>query len=254
MLERKTKDVRRFTDAPRLEPRTRLAILGVIALIHAGLVVAIIHGLGGVPAVLEKAGLDRSVRTYDVPLTPPPPPPPAPSTTAQEPEGKAAQAAPTARAKAVSAPKARIPIPKMSAAPVSSTGDERKSGAARSGEGTGGGGDGQGTGSGGQGNGAGGTIAVRPSIRSGELNEASDFPTPPGGRQTRSGGSVTVYFTVTVDGRACDCSVARSDVDAATTALVCPLVIRKIRFNPARRSDGTPVVARYGYRVDFRSR
>jgi protein TonB len=74
---------------------------------------------------------------------------------------------------------------------------------------------------------------------------------PEGGRQARFGKRVIVLFTVTTDGRARDCSVAQSNVDAAATALVCPLVIRKIRFNPARRSDGTPVEARYGYRVDF---
>ena len=79
-------------------------------------------------------------------------------------------------------------------------------------------------------------------------------PAPPGGREARFGKSVTVVFTVTPDGRARHCSVARSSVDAEATALVCPLVIRKIRFNPATRGDGTPIEARYGYRVDFRAR
>ena len=92
------------------------------------------------------------------------------------------------------------------------------------------------------------------SVRSGEINQSRDFPIPEGGRSTRFGKSVTVVFTVTVDGRARNCSVANSQVDAETTALVCPLVIERIRFNPATTAEGTPVEARYGYRVDFRAR
>lgn len=252
MVENESSTAARFADAPRITPRARALIVAAILLIHVGLVMAIIRGLGGVSATLQKTGLDRIVSAYDIPL--PPPPPPEPEATTHEAEGRAAAAAPTARAKEVSAPKARIPRPQDTAALVSSTGDQQQSGAAQAGQGTGGGGDGTGTGSGGSGSGAGRGIAVRPSVRSGELNEASDFPLPPGGRQTRFGKSVTVFFTVTTDGHARNCSVAHSEVDPATTASVCPLVIAKIRFNPATRTDGTPVEARYGYRVDFKAR
>jgi protein TonB len=65
---------------------------------------------------------------------------------------------------------------------------------------------------------------------------------------------VTVVFTVTPEGRARDCSVARTSADSATTALVCGKVIEKIRFNPAQTADGRAVASRYGYRVDFRER
>jgi len=65
---------------------------------------------------------------------------------------------------------------------------------------------------------------------------------------------VTVVFTVQPDGRATNCSVARTSADSATTSLVCGLVMEKIRFNPARRQNGDRVAARYGYRVDFRER
>jgi protein TonB len=150
------------------------------------------------------------------------------------------------------APPARIPVRPSDLPEASSTGAEVQSGARDAGEGSGAGGTGAGTGSGAGGSGQGGGIATRPSVQSGSLDQARDFPVPPGGRQTRFGKSVTVYFTVTTDGRARDCSVARSAVDADSAARVCPLVIEKIRFNPARRADGTPVEARYGYRVDFR--
>ena len=95
---------------------------------------------------------------------------------------------------------------------------------------------------------------MRPSVRSGSLDVRRDFPIPQGGREARFGTSVTVFFTVSQDGRARDCSVARSTADADSTALVCGLVIEKIRFNPARNRAGDPVEARYGYRVDFRER
>ena len=97
-------------------------------------------------------------------------------------------------------------------------------------------------------------MAKGPSIRSGSINEARDFPVPEGGRASRFGKSVTVHFTVTTDGRAKNCSVAQTSVDPQTTSLVCGLVTQKIRFNPARTTSGRAVEARYGYRVDFRAR
>ncbi|MBH5321722.1 TonB family protein [Aurantiacibacter sediminis] len=168
-------------------------------------------------------------------------------------EGAAGEEGREATAREVTAPEQ--PLPRPSPAPrASSTGTANASGARREGEGTGAGGNGDGTGSGRRGSGSGGAVAVGPSVRSGELNEARDFPVPEGGRQARFGGSVTVHFTVTTDGRARNCSVASSSVDAATTAQVCPLVVERIRFNPATTAEGTPVEARYGYRVDFRAR
>mgnify|MGYP002628847712 CR=1 FL=1 len=73
----------------------------------------------------------------------------------------------------------------------------------------------------------------------------------PGGRDVRAGTSVTVLFTVGPDGRAYDCSVAQPGPDAQTNALVCPLVVERIRFNPARNAQGEPVAARYGWRQEF---
>ena len=70
----------------------------------------------------------------------------------------------------------------------------------------------------------------------------------------RFGTSVTVVFTVNVDGTASDCSVSVPGPDPATNALLCPLVIERIRFNPARDTDGNAVPARYGWRQDFTRR
>lgn len=152
---------------------------------------------------------------------------------------------------APTSPIERNPEPRPRA---SSTGTATRSGARESGDGTGAQGPGEGTGSGNAGGGQGNGVAVKPTVRSGSLDPRRDFPVPEGGRETRFGTQVTVVFTVTTDGRAKDCSVARSSADARTTSLVCALVIEKIRFNPARTQNGDAVEARYGYRVDFRER
>lgn len=234
---------------PRRKLNWKLIIL--IVLLHlAGL-----YGLARLLApeftasVIEDATslITVTVSTYEEPDAEPSISPPQPD------EGASAEEGREAVAREVAAPEQ--PIPRPAPAPrAASTGTSNDSGAAEQGEGTGAGGPGDGTGSGRRGQGQGGAVAVGPSVRSGELNEARDFPIPEGGRGTRLGKSVTVHFTVTTDGRARDCSVASSQVDAATTARVCPLVMERIRFNPARTAEGRPVEARYGYRVDFRAR
>ncbi len=196
------------------------------------------------------------VSTFTVQVTTPPPPPPKPPEpkVAQKAAGASGEVGKKAVPREAKAPEPRIPISKAPAPKASSTGSADTSGAKDRGTGTGAGGPGTGTGSGAGGNGQGAGIAERPTVRSGEINDSRDFPVPPGGRQTRFGKSVVVSFTVTADGRARDCTVARSTVDPDTTARACPLVVQRIRFNPARRADGTAVESRYGYRVDFTAR
>lgn len=181
-------------------------------------------------------------------------PDPDPVTEPEPDEGAAGAAGEEAVPQPVAGPTSRIernPEPRPRA---SSTGTATRSGARDSGDGTGAQGEGEGTGSGNGGGGQGNGVAVRPSVASGSLDPRRDFPVPEGGREARFGTSVTVVFTVTTGGRARDCSVAQTSADAQTTALVCGLVIEKIRFNPARARNGEPVEARYGYRVDFRER
>lgn len=229
--------------------RPRPALVALIVLLHiVGLyVLARVFA----PATMESverqvvSAVTVTVRTAE----PEPEPEPEPDAGAQGNPGKEAVPKP------VTAPKPKQPIQTPSPAPrATSTGAKNSSGAREAGAGTGAAGTGSGTGSGRGGSGQGGGIATKPSVRSGQINTARDFPVPEGGRQTRFGKSVTVHFTVTTDGRARNCSVASSGVDAETTARVCPLVVERIRFNPAKRADGTPVEARYGYRVQFRER
>ena len=180
--------------------------------------------------------------------------PEEPETPPEPDEGAAGSPGEEAVPQPVTAPNTPIvrnPEPRPQA---SSTGTAQRSGARETGDGTGAEGEGVGTGSGNGGSGQGNGIAVRPSVRSGSLDLRRDFPIPEGGREKRFGTAVTVIFTVTTDGRARNCTVTRSTADAESTALVCGLVIEKIRFNPAQNRAGEAVEARYGYRVDFRER
>lgn len=231
---------------PRRRPR--LALIAAIVAGHLALGVALAHLLAPdfTASVVSRAQsqLTVIVSTYEKE-------PPAP-----EPEPDAGEAGDPGRdavPKPVAAP--TNPLPSPSPVPrAASTGSQDQSGAREDGDGTGASGPGDGTGSGNGGQGRGGGIAAGPSVRSGELNEARDFPVPPGGREARFGRSVIVNFTVGVDGRARDCTVVSNQVDAESAARVCPLVVEKIRFNPATTADGRAVEARYGYRVDFRRR
>lgn len=167
----------------------------------------------------------------------------------EEDDGLAGDPGQDAVAREVTAPE--NPIPKPKPAPrASSTGSANNSGAQTAGDGTGAGGTGPGTGAGNFGSGR-GVAVTKPSVKSGRIDSARDFPIPPGGRSIREGTSVTVAFTVGVDGRASNCSVTSPGPDPATNALVCPLVVERIRFNPARDATGEPVPARYGWRQDF---
>lgn len=188
-----------------------------------------------------------TVTTSDPP--PPPPADPAPDEGAQGEPGK----------EAVPKPEAEPPSPVETPRPrprASSTGTANRSGAQESGEGTGAAGSGDGTGSGQSGSGQGNGVsqARKQSVRSGEINTATDFPVPEGGRSTRFGKRVRVKFTITTDGRAKNCSVTYSDVDAETTGLVCGLVMQKIRFNPKLDRNGNPVEVVWGYEVRFNQR
>lgn len=238
-------DTRGFSQPSR---RPRWSTLVLVGLLH----VAAIFGLARAFApeftasIIEEATSLVSVTVY----TPPPPETQPSPDPAREEEGAAAEEGRRATPREVTAPP--VPRPRNTPAPrASSTGSENTSGAREQGAGTGAGGEGEGTGAGRGGSGQGGVAATGPSVRSGRIDSARDFPIPEGGRSIRDGTSVTVVFTVGTDGRAFDCSVARAGPDPATNALVCPLVVERIRFSPARDSNGSPVSARYAWRQDF---
>ena len=226
-------------------------IIAAIIVLHLALFYGLLRAFApGVTSTIERG----VVSTFTVEVTAPEEPPPPEA----EPEDEGAQGDPGAEAVAapVTAPPVPQPIRTDAPAPrVASTGTASRSGAADTGDGPGraGSGSGPGSGRGGDGQGGGGAV-TKPSVRSGAISSARDFPIPPGGRSVRDGTSVTVAFTVGVDGRASNCSVTRPGPDPETNALVCPLVIERITFNPARNAAGEPVPARYGWRQDFFAR
>jgi len=221
-------------------------LLAVIGAAHVLAIIGLTHVFAPdfTRAIVRQATslVTVTVRTYEQPEVAPVEPAPD--------EGAAAAEGREATPRAVTAPE--VPIPRPNPAPrASSTGAANASGAAEAGAGTGASGAGEGTGSGATGSGRGGYVVTRPSVRSGSIDAARDFPIPERGRQVRFGTSVTVVFTVNADGTASDCSISAPGPDPATNALVCPLVIERIRFNPARDAAGNAVPAKYGWRQDF---
>ena len=187
--------------------------------------------------------------------TPPPPAPepsPSPDPSPAPDEGAAAEEAPEAVPQQVTAPQPRITMPSPSPIPrASSTGDADSAGAGEDGAGAGAGGEGDGLGSGRGGTGRGGAPATLPVKIEGEINNAADYPTPPGGRDVRLGHSVTIAMTVTVEGRARDCRILEPSPDPEADQITCDLAERRFRFRPARNAAGDPVPATYGWRQSW---
>ncbi len=229
--------------------KPRWGVIALIVLLHVLVALGLTRALA--PDFTARV-MERAEATITVIVTAPEEPEneSEPVMNEQPDEGAAAEQGRNAEAREVMAPD--NPLPSPSPLPqAASTGAENAAGASAEGEGTGAGGDGLGTGSGRSGRGRGGVPVTGPSVRSGTIDSARDFPIPEGGRRMREGTSVTVVFTVGVDGRASDCSVRDPGPDPATNALVCPLVIERITFNPARDALGNAVPARYGWRQDF---
>lgn len=235
-----------FANASR---RPRPLTLVVIVLLH----LAAIYGLARAFAPDAVASVEDSVlstitvtvETKQFEPPPPPPPPPEPEPDAGEQGNEGEKAVP----REVVAPEPRIVVKPAPPAPkASSTGAADTSGAREQGTGTGAGGTGTGTGSGNGGSGQGGGIATRPEWIGGKINNARDYPIPPGGRQARIGTEVVVKVTVGTDGRASDCSVFRPSPDAEADAITCRLVVQRLRFRPATDAAGNPVAAPFYWR------
>ncbi len=225
---------------------------GIIALVALGHLLAF-YGLVRAFAPDTIASVERSVlSTFNVTITAPPPSPPAEPVAD---EGAAGSPGKQAVPRPVTAPTPRIPVASPIPVPrASSTGAANTSGARDSGAGTGAAGAGEGTGSGRGGGGQGGGAVTRPVKTAGEINSASDFPAPPGGRQARFGTSVTVYMTVGADGRASNCRVVRPSPDPEADGIVCRLAEQRFRFRPATDREGNPVAATYGWRQEWFAR
>ena len=220
--------------------RPRWGTLTLVVLLH----LAALAGLMRVFApeftadVIEGATSLVSVTITAPPELEPAPPEPDAGTTGEQ--GR------EATPREVVAPEA--PVPRPQPAPrTASTGAESDSGARDQGGGTGGGGSGEGTGSGGAGSGQG--SGARPlELISGSIDNARDYPTPPGGRQIRRGQDVVIELTVGTDGRVTACRVTDPSPDPQADAITCRLATERFVFRPRLDAAGRPAIGRYRWR------
>lgn len=232
--------------AQRRRPSVPLIVL--IVLFH----MAALYGLARTFAPDITASVEREVvSAFTVTITAPPDPPP-PENQPEPDEG--AQGAPgrEAVAKPVSAQPPKVKVKQDQALPrASSTGNANDSGAAAAGDGTGAAGTGLGTGSGNSGSGRGGVAVSKPVHISGRIDNARDFPVPPGGREARRGTQVIVRVIVGTDGRARNCSVYRPSPDPEADRITCQLVESRLGFRPATDAAGNPVPAPFYWRQQW---
>lgn len=236
---------RRWSARPR---RLRWPLVAGIAVLH----VAALYGLARALAPDITAAVEREVISAFT-VTPPPPPAPPPPENRSEPD-QGAQGSPgrDAVAKPVTAQPPQRRLKQDVALPrASSTGTASRSGAAAQGEGTGAAGSGLGTGSGNAGDGRGGIAVSKPVHISGRIDNARDFPVPPGGREARRGTQVIVRVTVGTDGRARDCRVYRPSPDPEADRITCRLVETRLGFRPAMDANGHPVAAPFYWRQQW---
>lgn len=221
--------------------RPRWGTLTLVVLLH----LAALAGLVRVFAPQFTADvIEGAASLVTVTISAPPEPEAAPS---PEPDaGAAGEEGREATPREVAAPEA--PVPRPQPAPrAASTGTDNASGAREQGEGTGAGGKGEGTGSGGAGSGRG--SGARPlELISGSIDNARDYPTPPGGRQVRRGHDVVIELTVGTDGRVTACRVTDPSPDPQADAITCSLATERFVFRPRLDASGQPVVGRYRWR------
>jgi len=163
---------------------------------------------------------------------PQPPPQQEPGKVEQEEGAAGKKAEPTP----IVAPKPAIEVPAkppVAAAPIAGTGSATTAGAATAGTGPGAGG--SGTGRGGGGSGGGGSPAQW--ISGGLQN--SDYPRR--ALKDRLQGRVSVHFTVLTSGRIDNCRITASSGSPLLDQTTCRLLTERLRFRPARNSQGQPI-------------
>jgi len=226
--------------APRRRPRW--GTLTLVVLLH----VAALAGLVRVFAPDFTSGMIQEAGSLiSVTITAPPDPEPEPA-PAEPDAGAAGEEGRKATPREVSAPEA--PLPRPQPAPrAASTGTANTSGAREQGEGTGAGGEGEGTGSGAAGAGQGG--GARPlELISGRIDNARNYPTPPGGRRIRRGHDVVIELTVGPDGRVTACRVTDPSPDPEADAITCRLATERFVFRPRLDANGQPATGRFRWR------
>ncbi len=226
-------------------PRTKAGVAVLVVLLHVIVVLGLIRAFA--PDFAAKA-VETVVSTFTVTITAPPPPEPA---KAPDKAGAAGDPGKKAIAREVTAAKPKVELAKTPAPRAASTGAANTSGAAQAGAGTGASGTDSGPGAGGSGNGAGGGAASKVQHIGGQINNARDFPVPPGGREERIGKAVILALTVAPSGRATACRIYKSSGLPDTDAAACRLAMERLRFKPATNAAGEPVTATFYWQQKF---
>lgn len=232
---------------PEPPVRTKLGVTLFVVLLHVVVILGLIRAFA--PDFTAQV-TEKVLSTFTVTITAPPPPPPPP---AEQPKsaGAVGEAGKKAVPKAVKAPEPKIPIARDPAPKASSTGEAVTSGVTSQGNGTGGGASGTGTGAGGTGSGQGGGAVAKAVHVSGQINNAKDFPIPPGGREARVGKAVILALTIAPSGRATGCRVYKPSGFPETDAAACVLAMQRLRFKPATNAGGEPVTSTFYWQQKF---
>lgn len=226
-------------------PRTKAGVAVFVLLFHVIGILALVRAFA---PDLTSLAVDRVVSTFTVTVTTPPPPEPAKEL---EKAGAAGDPGKKAEPRPVKAEKPKLAIAKTPAPKAASTGNADTSGAKDSGTGTGAGGTGSGTGSGNGGSGSGGGLAAKAVHTAGQINNARDFPVPPGGREARVGKAVILALTIDTNGRATGCRIYRSSGLPETDEITCRLAKERLRFRPATNALGEPIVSTFYWQQKF---
>lgn len=217
------------------------AIVGVL-LVHAALGAVIFSGLN---VQTVRQAVER-LKTFDITEALPPPPiqepPPPPDESSSAPKDEAAPANIKSKPTPVVAPRPPIPLPiqqKINTAQVRGPeGLDRTAGASNvPGPGTGAGGQGSGFGGGGRGGtGTGDGRSPAVLVRNIPRNDYRQI-----GGDRLPYGAAGLALRIDAEGRVSDCRVARSSGDAVVDARVCQVALKRLRFRPARASDGRAI-------------
>ena len=226
--------------------RPRWGTLLLVALLHLVMLAGLVRVFApDFAAHVAARAASLATVTITAPSEPKAEPTPEPAA------GAAGAEAPEAAAREVVAPEA--PLPRPTAAPrAESTGVENVAGAGEQGAGAGAGGAGPGPGSGGAGSGpstgSGGGGARPLELISGRIDDARDYPIPPGGRRIRRGHDVVIELTVGTDGRVSACRVTDPSPDPEADTITCRLATERFVFRPRLDAAGEPVVGTYRWR------
>jgi periplasmic protein TonB len=212
-------------------PDRAKAIAAVVA-VHAAIAVLILTSPGTVSMIRESA----PTVLVDI-KPPPPPPPPQPQPRADRAKEEEGAAGKKAEPTPIVAPKPRIVVPAkppVVAAPLAGTGASANAGAATAGSGPGAGGSGSGRGGGGSGDFSG--FAPARLIRN---VSRADYRALAAGRLPS--GSAMVSLQVQTNGLPANCRIVRTSGDPIVDSGLCPLLVRRLRFRPARDNQGRAI-------------